>query len=101
MHDLRDAHRGLSTILLHQPIRIIQCPPGTNYHFHSSLSGQLYHLRIPISPVRICILFEHQMGDMPGLEQLRKERLRCFSNDKELGFGVELGDGGREVILAI
>ena len=102
MLDLRHAHRWLPTILFYQIIGIVQCPPMPRHHdFNSGFFRQLKDFGIPFLGIRIGISLEHQMRYVPGFEQLREKGLRRFAKDEQLGLGVELRNGGREIGLAV
>ena len=95
--NLGDAHRWLAVIHPHQFIRIIQSPPHLRDHLHPGLFGHIDDLIVSLLRICIRILFEHQMRDTPCFEQLDEHRLRSFSNDKEFGFGIQLGNRGGEI----
>lgn len=95
--NLVDAHRWLALIHPHQLIWIIQSPPHLSDNLHPGLFGHIDDLIVSFLRICIRILFEYQMRDTPCFEQFDEHRLRGFSNDKELGFGIQLGDRGGEI----
>ena len=74
----------------HHFVWIEEGPAIPDDHLHAGLFGQLDHLVIPIPGIGVCLLSEHEMGDVPCFPELGENRLGCVSHDPQFLFGVEL-----------
>ena len=83
MLHLSDTHSRFPSIGLDQLVRIIQRPAELDNYLHPCVFRLSDNTFVSFSRICIRILFEDEMRDVPGLEQLYKQRLRRFPKDQE------------------
>lgn len=90
---LRHAHCGLPLILFDQFVRVVQGPSELGNHLHAGLFCDLHDGLISFSGIGIRVFFEDQMRNAPFFEELWEQSLWSFSDEKQLGLGIQLGNG--------
>lgn len=98
---LGETHGGFASVALDQVVAVPQRAAGAHDNLDAGPTGRLHDVGIAGARVGVRVLFEHEMGHAPGLEKLGEDSLGCFADDQELGPGVEGGDGGGEIGLAV
>jgi len=66
--NLFDTHSRLVTIGFHQLIWIVQSSAHPDYDFNARILCLLQDVLVSLSGVRICVLLENQMRNLPCLE---------------------------------
>lgn len=76
--NLSDAHSRLASICLDKLIRVVQGSSHFDDNFDTRMLCNFYDFLVSLTCISIGILFKHQMRNVPRLEKLHQERLRCL-----------------------
>lgn len=98
---LGDAHGRFAAVGFNDGVRVPEGAAGRHDNLDAGFLGGFQDDMVAVASVGVGILFEDEVGDIPGFEELWEEGLGCLTQDEEFGSLVEFGDGGGEIVLTV
>lgn len=86
--ELGDAHGGLAGVGVDDGVRVPEGAARGGEDLDAGLLGELADGMVAVAGVGVRVLFEDEVGDVPGLEELGEDGLGRFAEDEEFGVFV-------------